>query len=117
MSGVYLIGYVSAIVGFLFILSFSGLGFDEALLTSVGAITNSGGLVHGDIASDHQHLTMIAAMLLGRWGDIGVAAGFCAGILAKIDCAFETASILYVRTCENASNTVAREKKEGNDNV
>ena len=64
---VYLIGYVSAIVGFLFILSFSGLGFDEALLTSVGAITNSGGLVHGDIASDHQHLTMIAAMLLGRW--------------------------------------------------
>ena len=64
---VYLIGYVSAIVGFLFVLSFAGLSFDDAMLTAVGAITNSGALVHGDLVSDQLHLSMIVAMLLGRW--------------------------------------------------
>ena len=64
---VYLIGYVSAIVGFLFILSFAGLSFDDAMMTSVGAITNSGGLIHENFASGQLHLTMIVAMLLGRW--------------------------------------------------
>ena len=64
---VYLIGYVTAIIVFLFVLSFAGLSFDEALLSSVGAITNSGALVHDDVMSNQLHLTMITAMLLGRW--------------------------------------------------
>ena len=64
---VYLIGYVTAVVGFLFIFSLSGLNFDDAVMTSVGAITNSGALIHDSAAADQLHLTMIVAMLLGRW--------------------------------------------------
>ena len=64
---VYLIGYVTAVVGLLFLFSFSGLDFDDALITSIGSITNSGGMIVKDMTTNAQHLTMIAAMLLGRW--------------------------------------------------
>lgn len=64
---VYLIGYVVAVVSFLFLLSFIGLSFDDAVLTSIGAITNSGSLVQEIPPSNQLHLTMIGAMLLGRW--------------------------------------------------
>ena len=64
---VYLIGYVCAIVGFLFVFSLLGFGFDESIMTSIGAVTNSGALISTDALSPSGHFAMIFAMLLGRW--------------------------------------------------
>ncbi len=64
---VYLIGYVTAVIFFLYLFSFTGLSFDEAVMTSIGAISNSGTLIHDPANSSQFHLTIILAMLLGRW--------------------------------------------------
>lgn len=64
---VYLIGYVSAIVLFICILSFFGHDFDDSVLTAIGAVSNSGMLVQPEIATNNIHGPLIIAMLLGRW--------------------------------------------------
>lgn len=64
---VYLIGYVCAIVGFLFVFSLLGFGFDQSIMTSIGSVTNSGSLITATSLSPAGHFSMIIAMLLGRW--------------------------------------------------
>ena len=65
---VYFVAYVLAVFLFLIGFSFMGLGFDDSIRLSIGALTSSGGLIAG---SDGNlglgaEILLIAAMLLGR---------------------------------------------------
>ncbi len=65
---VYFVAYVLAVFLFLIGFSFMGLGFDDSIRLSIGALTSSGGLIAGadgnlGLGSE---ILLIAAMLLGR---------------------------------------------------
>jgi len=65
---VYFVAYVLAVFVFLIGFSFMGLGFDDSIRLSIGALTSSGGLiagVDGNLGLGSEIL-LIAAMLLGR---------------------------------------------------
>lgn len=64
---VYLIGYISAITTLFCVFAFSGVDFGVAVQTAIGAISNSGALLDQQIVFGDHHLTLIIAMLLGRW--------------------------------------------------
>lgn len=73
---VYLIGYISAIVGFLFVFTLLGASFDEAISTSIGSLTNSGALIGAEQQSGVMHAMMILAMLLGRLEILAILPAF-----------------------------------------
>ncbi|MEX1252531.1 MAG: potassium transporter TrkG [Hyphomonas sp.] len=65
---VYFVAYVLAVFLFLIGFSFMGLGFDDSIRLSIGALTSSGALIAGadgnlGLGSE---ILLIAAMLLGR---------------------------------------------------
>lgn len=65
---VYLVAYIIASVAGLLLFAFLGLGFDDALSTTLGSLTNSGHLIPRSEISDaplYQLLTVLG-MILGR---------------------------------------------------
>ena len=65
---VYLVAYIIASVAGLLLFSFLGLGFDDALSTTMGSLTNSGHLIPRSEISGaplYQFLTILG-MILGR---------------------------------------------------
>ncbi len=65
---VYFVAYVAAVFVFLIGFSFMGLGFDDSIRLSIGALTSSGGLIAGSDGNlgPGSEILLIAAMLLGR---------------------------------------------------
>lgn len=65
---VYFVAYVLAVFVFLIGFSFMGLGFDDSIRLSIGALTSSGGLIAGSDGNLGlgSEILLIAAMLLGR---------------------------------------------------
>ncbi len=64
---VYLIAYIAAVSGVFAVLSFLNVDFSEAIGQATGAISNSGWLITpADNPGGLYHLTLMAAMILGR---------------------------------------------------
>ena len=64
---VYLIAYIAAVSGVFAVLSFLNVDFSEVIGQATGAISNSGWLITpADNPGGLYHLTLMAAMILGR---------------------------------------------------
>lgn len=65
---VYLVGYISASILGIFLLSVLGLPFDDALRASIGALTNSGHVIGGAISEfdTFSQILIMLGMVLGR---------------------------------------------------
>lgn len=64
---VYLIAYIGASTASFILLSIAGLDFHTALVSAIGAISNSGWMISSTSASSAvEHLVLMGTMLLGR---------------------------------------------------
>lgn len=65
---VYLVGYIMASVAGILILSLGGLPFDDSILATIGALSNSGHLIGSMLSpvSEYAQLGVILGMILGR---------------------------------------------------